>query len=76
MTNRLLLIPRVGADRRLFDAQRSCAGDLHVIEWIPAVAADEPLTEYAKRLATTIDTSRPFVIGGASFGGMVALEDS
>jgi pimeloyl-ACP methyl ester carboxylesterase len=74
MTKRLLLIPGLGADRRLFDEQRSCAADLHVIEWTPPVALDEPLAEYAKRLAATIDTSSPFIIGGASFGGMIALE--
>jgi pimeloyl-ACP methyl ester carboxylesterase len=74
MTNRLLLVPGVGADWRLFDEQRSCVADLHVIEWVPPVAADEPLTDYAKRLAATIDTSSPFIIGGASFGGMIALE--
>ena len=74
MPNRLLLLPGIGADRRLFDEQRSCAAELHVIEWIPPVAADETLIEYAKRLARTIDTSHPFAIGGASFGGMVALE--
>src|SRR5688572_18482585 len=74
MTKRLLLLPGVGADRRLFDAQRSCAADLHIIEWIPPVARNEPLAGYTKRLAATIDTLRPFVIGGASFGGMIALE--
>lgn len=71
---RLLLLPGVGADRRLFDEQRSCAADLHIIEWIDPAAPNEPLAEYAQRLAATLDTSRPFVIGGASFGGMVALE--
>jgi pimeloyl-ACP methyl ester carboxylesterase len=71
---RLLFLPGVGADRRLFDAQRSCAADVSVIEWVAPATRDEPLTDYAARLAATIDTSRPFVIGGASFGGMVALE--
>ena len=71
---RLLLLPGVGADRRLFDAQRSCAADVNVIEWIAPATRDEPLTDYAVRLAATIDASRPFFIGGASFGGMVALE--
>jgi pimeloyl-ACP methyl ester carboxylesterase len=74
MPKRLLLLPGIGADRRLFDKQRLCAADLHVIEWIAPVATDEPLADYARRLAATIDTSRSFVIGGASFGGMVALE--
>jgi pimeloyl-ACP methyl ester carboxylesterase len=74
MTKRLLLLPGVGADRRLFDEQHSCAADLHVIEWIDPAAPDEPLADYARRLAANLDTSRPFIIGGASFGGMVALE--
>jgi pimeloyl-ACP methyl ester carboxylesterase len=45
-----------------------------VIEWIASATRDEPLTDYAARLAATIDTPPPFVIGGVSFGGMVALE--
>jgi pimeloyl-ACP methyl ester carboxylesterase len=71
---RLLLLPGVGADGRLFEAQRSCAADVDVIEWIEPATRDESLGQYASRLAATIDTARPFVIGGASFGGMVALE--
>lgn len=74
MPTRLLLLPGIGADRRLFDAQRSCAAEVQVVEWIPPLAPSEPLTSYAHRLAANIDTSAPFVIGGASFGGMVALE--
>lgn len=71
---RLLLLPGIGADRRLFEAQRSFAVEVEVLEWIAPAAPDEPLVEYAKRLAATIDTARPFVIGGVSFGGMMALE--
>jgi pimeloyl-ACP methyl ester carboxylesterase len=74
MTKRLMLLPGVGADRRLFDEQRSCAADLQIIDWIDPAAPDEPLSDYAKRLAASLDAPRPFVIGGASFGGMVALE--
>lgn len=70
---RLLLLPGLGADRRLFDAQRACAAELEVIEWV-AAERGETLSDYAGRLAAAIDTSRPFVIGGVSFGGMVALE--
>jgi pimeloyl-ACP methyl ester carboxylesterase len=74
MAKRLLLLPGIGADERLFDEQRSCAADLRVIDWIDPAAPGEPLAVYTKRLAATIATSPPFVIGGASFGGMVALE--
>lgn len=74
MTTRLLLLPGVGADRRLFDEQRPCDAELHFIEWIPPASAHESMADYAKRLAATIDISHPLVIGGASFGGMMALE--
>lgn len=70
---RLLLLPGLGADRRLFEPQRACAADIEVIEWIEPAAA-ESLAGYAQRLAASIDTTRPFALGGASFGGMVALE--
>lgn len=70
---RLLLLPGLGADRRLFDAQRACTAPIEVIEWIEP-HREESLADYAKRLAATIDTSSPFLLGGASFGGMVALE--
>jgi pimeloyl-ACP methyl ester carboxylesterase len=73
MATRLLLLPGVGADRRLFDAQRTCAADIEVIPWI-APAPNELLRGYAERLAATVDASEPFVLGGASFGGMLALE--
>jgi pimeloyl-ACP methyl ester carboxylesterase len=74
MTTRLLLLPGIGADRRLFEDQRLCAADRRVIEWIPPLTPDEPLSDYARRLAHTIDSTSPFVLAGASFGGMVALE--
>jgi pimeloyl-ACP methyl ester carboxylesterase len=34
----------------------------------------ESLSDYARRLAATIDPIPPFYLGGCSFGGMVALE--
>jgi pimeloyl-ACP methyl ester carboxylesterase len=74
MATSLLLLPGVGADRRLFHAQRTCATHIDVIPWIAPTTPDESLPDYASRLAATIDASEPFVLGGASFGGMVALE--
>ena len=41
--------------------------------WIPP-RKDETLAEYASRFAETIPTARPMVLGGVSFGGMVAHE--
>lgn len=43
------------------------------IEWlIPSV--DEALEEYARRMAESIDQSKPFVLIGYSFGGIVVQE--
>lgn len=43
------------------------------IEWyIPR--ADEPLTDYARKMAKDIDTSSPFILIGYSFGAVVMQE--
>jgi len=69
----LLLLPGLGADERLFAAQRDIR-DIHVIPWIAARHPRERLADYAARLAHSVDADAPFDLGGASFGGMVALE--
>lgn len=71
---RLYLIPGSGADGRMFAAQRERFAQAMTPEWLPPTHRKEPLEEYARRLAKKIDTSTPFVIGGVSLGGMVALE--
>ncbi|WP_422361647.1 hypothetical protein [Reichenbachiella sp.] len=43
------------------------------IEWIPSYPW-ESMTSYAQRLCSQIDTSKPFVLLGVSFGGMLAVE--
>ena len=43
------------------------------IEWfIPS--PDESLSEYAHKMAKTIDTSRPFILIGYSFGAVIMQE--
>lgn len=70
---RLLLIPGLGVNHRLFHHQRAAFPDLIVPEWIDPLAR-ETLAKYAKRFASTITHDGPLVIGGVSFGGMLALE--
>jgi pimeloyl-ACP methyl ester carboxylesterase len=70
---RIILLPGLGADYRLLDAQRSLEADVEVPAWIPP-QPDDTLASYAKRLANTIDPARPFYLGGVSFGGMLATE--
>jgi pimeloyl-ACP methyl ester carboxylesterase len=69
----LIMFPGVGADQRLFEPQRAAFPSLKIPHWIPP-KEEEPLVEYAKRLAETIAKDRPVVLGGISFGGMIAYE--
>jgi pimeloyl-ACP methyl ester carboxylesterase len=69
----LVLLSGMAADERLFAAQRAAFPNLRVQPWVPPLTG-ETLRAYAKRLAPRIDPGEPFVVGGASFGGVVALE--
>ena len=69
----LIMFPGMGASQRMFQPQRLAFPDLIVPEWIEP-KYKEPLPRYAQRMAEAIDPGRPCIIGGASFGGMVALE--
>jgi pimeloyl-ACP methyl ester carboxylesterase len=70
---RTIMLPGLGADVRLFDPQRAVLPRLEVPTWLPN-REEETLAEYGRRMAATIDTTEPFYLGGASFGGMVAQE--
>jgi pimeloyl-ACP methyl ester carboxylesterase len=69
----LILFSGMGADERVFAPQREAFPNLVVPPWI-APLPSETLALYAARFATKIDPGRPCFIGGASFGGMVAVE--
>jgi pimeloyl-ACP methyl ester carboxylesterase len=69
----LILLPGLGADRRQFEPQRAAFPDLVVPPWI-LPKRKEKLADYAVRMAETIAPRRPMVLGGSSFGGMVAYE--
>lgn len=69
----LILLPGMGADARLFASQVKRFPTLRVPEWLPP-HPHESLRQYAARLAPTVDPGVPSIVGGASFGGIVALE--
>ena len=71
----LILLPGLGADYRLLEPQRQEFPQLVVPPWIPP-RKSESLPAYAARMAETIRPSRdvPLVLGGVSFGGMMAYE--
>ena len=69
----LILLSGMGADGRLFHKQRTHFANLITPDWIPH-RQNDTLVSYAERMARSIDPGCSCYVGGASFGGMVALE--
>ncbi len=69
----LLLLPGMGPDHRMFADQAAALPCLSVPAWLDP-APRETLSSYARRMAKVIDPGEPCFVGGASFGGLVALE--
>lgn len=68
----LVLLPGLSGDPRVFEPQRVAFANLVVPRWI-SPEPYESLCEFARRMASHLDPG-PCVIGGVSFGGIVALE--
>ena len=73
MTVPIVLLSGMAADECLFARQVAALPDLRVQPWIPP-RAGESVRSYAARLAPLANPGRPCIVGGASFGGVVALE--
>ena len=69
----IVLLSGMAADERLFESQLAAFPELRVQPWIEPLPG-ESLKAYAARLVPLVDPGRPCIIGGASFGGIVALE--
>lgn len=69
----IILVPGMGADFRVFDGLTSIIDGIVVPEWITPVD-EESIGDYAGRWAKVIDPGCGCFVGGASFGGFVALE--
>jgi pimeloyl-ACP methyl ester carboxylesterase len=69
----LILLPGMAADGRLFRHQRAALPCIRTPDWIEP-RDREPLADYAQRFAQAITTGGLCFVGGASFGGIVALE--
>ena len=66
-----VLIPGLGVDHRLFANIADLLPDLQVLKFeIPFET--ETIEQYARRLSGQIEIDGPFVLGGTSFGGMLA----
>lgn len=69
----IIFLAGMASDARFFEPQLNAFPNLRVQPWI-APFGNESVQAYAARLAPFADPGRPCLIGGASFGGIVALE--
>lgn len=69
----LILLPGMGGDARMFRPQLAALANAMVSAWIEPQRG-ESLAAFALRMAQVVDPGGPCFVGGASFGGMVALE--
>jgi pimeloyl-ACP methyl ester carboxylesterase len=72
---RLVLVPGLGVDKRVFHPQAAAFPDLLIPQWLDPEPR-ESLPHYAERLAESVRAVArgPVVVGGLSLGGMLALE--
>jgi pimeloyl-ACP methyl ester carboxylesterase len=63
----------MAADQRLLEAQMDAFANLRVLAWKPPHRG-ESLRSYAARMAKLANPGQPCIVGGVSFGGVVALE--
>lgn len=68
----LVLFSGMAADPNIFVGQKIAWEQLVVPQW-PVPLANETLDEYAKRFAEGLKGAEIGILGGASFGGIVAL---
>lgn len=73
MSARLLLLPGLGADERLFARLGTLCVPI-VAARLPAPHTNEPFTTYALRVAAELDLRPEDWIGGCSFGSLVAAD--
>lgn len=69
----LILLPGLGTDERLFALQKLQFPQLIVPPWLTPERR-ESLPDFAARMAASLPVTGPCIVGGVSFGGLVALE--
>ncbi len=70
----LYFLSGLGADKRAFKHLTFPTNTITIfIDWITPIK-HESLKDYAKRISLCIDTTRPFILIGMSFGGILATE--
>jgi hypothetical protein len=70
----IYFISGLGADKRAFDKiELSQMYNKHFIDWLKPFPK-ETVEAYALRMSANIDHSKPFVLVGLSFGGLICIE--
>ena len=70
----IYFISGLGADERIFQRLRLPAGyEMQHISW-QKTAEKQTIGSYARQMAAAIDSAKPFMLAGLSFGGMIATE--
>lgn len=72
-SERFILLPGMGADERLFRPQKA-HGFVFEVPRMPVPEPGDDMHTYARRVLDLIELDGPCVIGGVSFGGMLAYE--
>jgi pimeloyl-ACP methyl ester carboxylesterase len=70
---RIFLITGFALDKRAFSPLNLPAEPFHLVDLVPA-KPEESLRDYALRMAADLGVTKDDVVGGVSFGGMLALE--
>jgi hypothetical protein len=71
---KIYFLSGLGADRRAFLRLRFGQNtEVQYLDWL-APFPNEPLVEYAKRMTWEMDLSKPYILTGYSFGGILATE--
>ena len=63
----------MGADERLFESQRDCGLDFEVPR-LPTPEPSDDMPTYAARVRDMLGLNGPCILGGVSFGGMLACQ--
>lgn len=69
----MIFLPGLNGDARVFGPQVRMFPSLTIGRWL-SPTRPERLENYARRLARVLDPGRPCIVGGVSFGGIVAME--
>lgn len=71
----LYFLAGLGFDYRIFDNLELHSGKINHLSWLEP-ENEESLDQYVKRVSKQIDNSKPFILIGHSFGGIIVQEIS